>query len=405
MSLHLFHKAGAWELADSSSGPAVCCMVAETTLRDGAGPEAEQPAAPPSIASATDDVAILAAAIRCLSTAASMAEITATVTPAARRLLGADGIAFVLREGDLCHYAEEDAIVPLWKGKRFPADACIPGWCMQQGRALAIRNIHDDDRRPHEADGPGLVRTVAMVPVRREDPVAAIGAYWAGERDVAAEELDLLQALADCAALALANVALRRKGAAEADLVRRESTHRIKNIFTVALALARQTEANDAESYRETLFGRLEALEQAHSAIADASHGIVPLAEILRRVLSAYVQNDRHRLDIEGDPVTLPGPEAADLALIMHELAANAVRHGAWSTPNGRVRVGCRESDGHVRLAWRESGGPPVALPQRRGIGTKLVEGLVAGRFGGQVSMEFARDGFSCELLLPLAKH
>src|SRR3712207_2018646 len=90
----------------------------------------------------------LVAVIRRLTIARSTPEIMEIVTKAARSLLGADGATFVLRDGQHCHYAEEDAISPLWKGQRFPLRACISGWCMEHGEAVAVPDVYQDDRVP-----------------------------------------------------------------------------------------------------------------------------------------------------------------------------------------------------------------------------------------------------------------
>ena len=124
----------------------------------------------------------------------------------ARQLIGADGLTVVLREGDLCHYIEEDAIGPLWKGRRFPLEACISGWCMLHRQQVAITDIYADPRIPHEAYRPTFVKSLAMTPIRSAAPVGAIGAYWASFHAATAEELEVLRALGDSAALALANV-------------------------------------------------------------------------------------------------------------------------------------------------------------------------------------------------------
>jgi GAF domain-containing protein len=125
------------------------------------------------------------------------------VRKVARRLTRADGITFVLREGDCCYYAEENAIGPLWKGKRFPLASCISGWVMSRRQAVVIPDIYADPRVPHAAYRPTFVKSLAMVPVRDADPVAAIGAYWADEHTATDEELLVLKVLADASALAL----------------------------------------------------------------------------------------------------------------------------------------------------------------------------------------------------------
>jgi GAF domain-containing protein len=92
----------------------------------------------PLVRNASTDAEALVAIVRRLSKAHSLPEVMEIVTHAARTLLAADGVTFVLRDGDRCYYAEEDAISPLWKGKRFPMGACISGWCMTERQAVAI---------------------------------------------------------------------------------------------------------------------------------------------------------------------------------------------------------------------------------------------------------------------------
>jgi signal transduction histidine kinase len=146
-----------------------------------------------------------------LSLSRDMAGIQAIVRRATRELTGADGATFVLREGDLCHYADEDAIRPLWKGQRFPMDDCISGWAMKNGQAAVIADVFDDPRIPVSAYEPTFVRSLAMVPIRTADPIGAIGAYWAARHVATTAEVELLQALADSTAVALENVATFRE--------------------------------------------------------------------------------------------------------------------------------------------------------------------------------------------------
>src|SRR5262249_24969509 len=128
------------------------------------------------------------------------------VRRAARELTHADGATFVMRDVNLCYYADEDAISPLWKGQRFPMSACISGWAMLNRQAAVIEDIYADERIPHDAYRPTFVKSLVMVPIRRLDPLGAIGAYWATRHRATSEEVRLLQALADTAAVALENV-------------------------------------------------------------------------------------------------------------------------------------------------------------------------------------------------------
>mgnify|MGYP002386606436 CR=1 FL=1 len=141
-----------------------------------------------------------------LSLARDLPTVQEIVRRAARSLTGADGATFVLRDGDLCHYADEDAIAPLWKGRRFPMEVCISGWCMLNRQATIIEDIYADPRIPHEAYRPTFVKSLVMTPIRTMDPLGAIGAYWATPHRATPAEVQLLQALADTTAVAVEHV-------------------------------------------------------------------------------------------------------------------------------------------------------------------------------------------------------
>jgi serine/threonine protein kinase len=159
------------------------------------------PAIPPAAAELID-------VVQRLSMARDLSGVQEIVRGAARRLTGADGATFVLRDGDLCHYADEDAIAPLWKGQRFPMGACVSGWSMLNRKPAVIEDIYADERIPHEAYRPTFVKSLVMVPIRTFDPVGAIGTYWAAPHDPTTSEVQLLQALADSTAVAMENVRL-----------------------------------------------------------------------------------------------------------------------------------------------------------------------------------------------------
>ena len=150
----------------------------------------------------------LVSVIQQLSLARSLAGIMTIVRRAARDLTGADGATFVLREGDLCHYADEDAISPLWKGSRFPMSACISGWVMMNRQHAVIPDIYADSRIPGDAYRPTFVQSLVMVPIRTESPIGAIGNYWATPHLATEEEVRVLQALADSTSIAIENVML-----------------------------------------------------------------------------------------------------------------------------------------------------------------------------------------------------
>ena len=150
----------------------------------------------PPVASLLSPV-LLIQAVQEVSAAFSMEEIIAIVKRTARTGTGADGVSFVLREGNQCHYVDEDSIAPLWKGRRFPLTECISGWTMLHRQAVSIPDTSLDLRIPQDAYQPTFVRSLVMVPIRSSAPVGAIGAYWSENRQFTPEIVHWLQALAD----------------------------------------------------------------------------------------------------------------------------------------------------------------------------------------------------------------
>ena len=138
----------------------------------------------------------LVAVVEELSLARSLERVQDIVRKAARELTGADGATFVLRDNGHCYYADEDAIEPLWKGKRFPMGLCISGWVMLNRRPVIIPDIYLDSRIPHDAYRPTFVHSLAVVPIRTLAPIGAIGVYWSASYTATADELQLLAALA-----------------------------------------------------------------------------------------------------------------------------------------------------------------------------------------------------------------
>lgn len=151
-------------------------------------------------------------AIDKLSRAKTLEQVMRIVRQSARQLTGADGTTFVLLDGDRCFYADEDAIAPLWKGKRFVADSCISGWVMRNRQSAVITDVFADPRISAPLYRPTFVKSMAMVPVRYTDPIAAIGAYWARTHEATETETRILQVLADASALALSRTGFAGAG-------------------------------------------------------------------------------------------------------------------------------------------------------------------------------------------------
>ena len=146
---------------------------------------------------------LLAEAEERLISATSEREVASIVRSLARALASADGATVVLKRGERVAYVDEDAIGPLWKGQDFPIEACISGWAITHRQTVVIDNIYDDPRIPIIAYKPTFVNSLAMAPVRPENPIAALGAYWADPHRATAAQVRGLEAAAQTTAAAL----------------------------------------------------------------------------------------------------------------------------------------------------------------------------------------------------------
>ncbi len=124
----------------------------------------------------------------------------------ARALCSADGVTFVLREYSFCHYVEEDAIGPLWKGQKFPMTSCISGWAMLNNKTAVVPDIFADPRIPHDVYRKTFVKSLIMAPVGMNTPLAAMGAYWRDQGQFSPREIAAVETLAGYVGAAMTRV-------------------------------------------------------------------------------------------------------------------------------------------------------------------------------------------------------
>jgi two-component sensor histidine kinase len=173
-----------------------------------------------------------------------------------------------------------------------------------------------------------------------------------------------------------------------------ELQHRVKNTLAVAQAVAHQTlgAAPETKAARKALMERFEALAAAHDLLVATVWDAVPLAALVRGQLQPFGPEERFVL--RGDDDRVPAKTVTTLALCLHELATNATKHGALSSPEGRVEVRWERVGGdRLRLTWSESGGPPVAGPRRTGFGARLLKTSAGGVGGAGPEIEFLPGG------------
>jgi two-component sensor histidine kinase len=183
-------------------------------------------------------------------------------------------------------------------------------------------------------------------------------------------------------------------------LVMRELNHRSKNLLAVVQSVARQTAVglDVPTAYMERLGARLQALAEAHDLLVEREWRGAELGDLVRRQLRHLVGEGSDRVRLTGAPVQLSPEQAPYVALALHELGANAAKYGALSNDGGRVDVDWSERaepEGGRRLTleWRESGGPTVTPPERRGFGRQILELLTPKAVGGEARLGFAPEG------------
>ncbi len=141
-----------------------------------------------------------------LDQARTSAEIIEIVRTSARNVCSADGVTFVLREYSFCHYVEEDAISPLWKGQKFPLTSCISGWAMLNRKTAVVPDIFADERIPHDVYRKTFVKSLIMSPIGMTTAMAAMGAYWRDRRAFSPREIGAVETLAGFVSQAMTRV-------------------------------------------------------------------------------------------------------------------------------------------------------------------------------------------------------
>lgn len=184
-------------------------------------------------------------------------------------------------------------------------------------------------------------------------------------------------------------------------LLLRELAHRVKNTLTVMQSIVRQTWrfSSGGEDFIERLEGRIGALANAHNLLVNTEWHGADLQDLIRSQIGTYVTGNPSRLILNGSPVRLPSSIATPFGLVLHELATNAAKYGAFSAESGHVELSWQVLEGNarplLRVMWQEYGGPPVTKPTSRSFGSRLIG---TGLQGAKVDHEFLPEGVRCTL-------
>jgi two-component sensor histidine kinase/CheY-like chemotaxis protein len=181
-----------------------------------------------------------------------------------------------------------------------------------------------------------------------------------------------------------------------------ELDHRVKNTLASAQAIVRNSVADPAEA--ATAVGRLGALANAHTLLAQSQWRGATIMQIVTAVLAAH-RHDDSRNSVTGPELLLTPKATQSMTLLLHELATNAAKYGALSTPAGRLEVHWLiDSAGERRLLldWAELDGPAVHPPTRRGFGSQLIEIITQHELGGKIELSYEPSGLICRIGFPL---
>lgn len=201
----------------------------------------------------------------------------------------------------------------------------------------------------------------------------------------------------------------RRQAEEHQRLLSAELTHRVKNTLTVVQVLLERSaaRATSVEGCLEEFRGRLQALSAAHSTAVAGNGNWIGLAPLAQCVLEPYF-HDTDRIHLNVRDLQLDTDMAQTLALALHELATNAAKYGALSSPTGRVALAAdlhaADDDVELRIIWQESGGPAVEPPAVAGFGTIMLNQAIEYQHAGRAELDWRKEGLVCRLALPLGK-
>lgn len=191
----------------------------------------------------------------------------------------------------------------------------------------------------------------------------------------------------------------RKSAESHQQLLMAELDHRVKNILANVAAIARLSSSNavSVASFASALDGRIHAMASAHDLLRQSSWTGVDLHELVQGALAPFRSRSTNDIIVDGDRIRLTSKFGQSMALVLHELVTNAVKHGALSTAGGKVnvgwsRIGTPEGD-KIAFSWQERGGPHCSKPARNGFGLAVIRSA-ASECGGAADMTFAPEGF-----------
>ncbi len=203
----------------------------------------------------------------------------------------------------------------------------------------------------------------------------------------------------------LVDITARKQAEQRMELLAREVDHRSKNMLAVIQAMVRFTQADTPKDFAATILGRISALANAHTLLSESRWEGADLKRLAEEEVAAYRTDSETRVRIDGPTVALVPNVAQSLAIVLHELTTNAVKHGALAHPDGQVSVTWSQvENGALRLCWTETG--PARLrqtPRRDGFGMSVIKRTIEDQLDGAVALDWADSGLVCNIQIPAA--
>jgi len=195
----------------------------------------------------------------------------------------------------------------------------------------------------------------------------------------------------------------RKQNEQRQELLAREVDHRARNALAVVQSIVRLTRADDIASYMIAVEGRIRALGHVHDLLSKARWQGADIGKLIAEELAPYSAGDPACVKMSGPSIIVEPNSAQTISLALHELATNAAKYGALSEPSGGVTIAWSMDSTALKIAWKETGGPPVAPPTRIGFGSKIIRASVAAQRNGQALFEWRPEGLHCDLVIPHA--
>jgi len=279
---------------------------------------------------------------------------------------------------DLTGYDEDDVI---GKNCRFLQGSDTSDQSIKSVRqAIAAQKVETIEILNYRKDGTSFLNALQIGPIL--DNEGRLVFYFGSQLDVT-EKRDAER---------------RARKLAEEELI-----HRLRNIVNVMTVVIRMSarEEKDNQAFGSLLSQRLRALSDAHFQTINQPDGEnVTLGDLVQTILRAYAPVGDRQFDLQGPELVLPSHLLSCLALCLHELATNAVKYGALSAHEGKVRLGWSVEHDSFEFRWSESGGPAVKAPERYS-GSKIVNDLIAA-VGGSLDMQWEESGLIATACFPL---